>query len=318
MPGEAKSTSAHSGMRKVPGCVFTMGSARFYPEESPPRQVRVDTFLMDEAPVTNAQFAAFVAATGHVTVAETPLRAEDYPGLAPEMAAAGSAVFDPSAAGDGPARGAHWWQFRAGACWHRPRGPGSSLDGLEAHPVVHVAHADALAFARWAGKALATEAEWECAARGGLEDADYAWGDTLAPAGAMLANYWQGTFPYVNEQLDGWGATSPVRSFPANAFGLYDLIGNVWEWTDDWWSLPAATQDPSKACCVPRNPRGGAEVESLDPLLAARVPRKVIKGGSYLCAENYCRRYRPAARHPQAWDSPTGHIGFRCIVRVAP
>ncbi len=298
-------------MRHVPGGVFTMGSGRFYPEEAPPRRVRVDAFLMDEVPVTNAAFAAFVAATGHVTVAETPLRPEDYPGLAPELAVAGSAVFDVAAASQGQVP---QWQFIAGASWRHPLGPASDLAGLSEHPVVHVAHADALAYAHWAGKVLPTEAQWECAARGGLDDADYAWGDELAPAGAMLANYWQGPFPHRNDRLDGWERTSPVRSFAANAFGLHDLIGNVWEWTEDWWSLPAPGAAPVKSCCIPQNPRGGMETASLDPLQATRMPRKVIKGGSHLCAENFCQRYRPAARHPQAVDSPTSHIGFRCVM----
>ena len=305
---------ARAGMCLVPGGVFTMGSERFYPEEAPQRRVRVDAFLMDAAPVTNAEFAVFVAATGYLTVAEKPLRVEDYPGLDPEMAVAGSAVFDTSASavslGETP-----WWQFRPGACWRLPLGHGSSLEGLEAHPVVHIAHADAAAYADWMGKSLPTESEWELAARGGLEGADYAWGDELAPGGAMLANYWQGHFPHVNECLDGWAYTSAVRSFAANAYGLYDLVGNVWEWTDDWWSTPSATGVARKACCIPHNPHGGLESESLDHLVAARVPRKVIKGGSYLCAENYCQRYRPAARHAQAVDSPTGHIGFRCVLR---
>ena len=291
-----------------------MGSARFYAEEAPPRRVCVDAFFMDEVPVTNADFAAFVAATGHVTVAEQPVRAEDYPGLAPELALAGSAVFMADT-GQQSTNPTPWWHFRPGACWHHPNGPESTLGGLGLHPVVHVAHADALAYARWAGKALPTEAEWEFAARSSLHDADYAWGDELAPAGAMLANYWQGPFPHVNERLDGWEGTSPVRSFAPNSYGLYDLIGNVWEWTDDWWSLPSAQPANLKTCCAPRNPRGGGELESLDPQVPARMPRKVIKGGSYLCAENYCRRYRPAARHPQAWDSPTSHIGFRCVLR---
>jgi sulfatase modifying factor 1 len=305
---------ATQAMRYVPGGLFTMGSARFYPEEAPPRRVRVDAFLMDEVPVTNAAFAAFVAATGHLTVAETPLRAEDYPGLAPELAVAGSAVFDVGAAARGHVP---QWHFVAGADWRHPLGPQSNLEGLDDHPVVHVAHADALVYARWAGKELPTEAQWECAARGGLDDADYAWGDELAPAGAMLANYWQGPFPDRNDRLDGWERTSPVRSFAANPFGLHDLIGNVWEWTEDWWSLPVAGTAPVKACCIPANPRGGPETGSLDPLQATRVPRKVIKGGSHLCAENFCRRYRPAARHPQAIDSPTSHIGFRCVAPMS-
>lgn len=307
-------------MRPVPGTPFMMGSQRFYPEEAPVRRVRVDGFLMDEVPVTNAAFAAFIAATGHVTVAESVPRMEDYPGMAAEFAVAGSAVFDTHThtktdTKAGPDGIAPSWQFRPGTSWRHPLGPESSLQGLAEHPVVHVAHADALAYAQWVGKALPTEAEWELAARGGLEGADYAWGDELAPAGAMLANYWQGHFPYANDRLDGWYRTSPVASYAANGYGLFDLIGNVWEWTTDWWSMPVAAAAAHKSCCIPHNPRGGEEHASLDPVLAVRIPRKVIKGGSHLCAANYCQRYRPAARHPQAIDSTTGHIGFRCVVR---
>ena len=305
------------GMRYVPGGAFTMGSDRFYPEEAPARRVRVDSFFMDAVPVTNAAFATFVAATGYVTVAETAPREEDYPGIGAEFALAGSAVFDVNAADGGDGR-PPWSQFRAATSWRDPLGPGSGLEGLADHPAVHVAFADALAYAVWAGKSLPTEAEWEFAARSALEGADYAWGDELAPRGAVLANYWQGEFPNANEPHDGWKRTSPVGSYPANAYGMFDLIGNVWEWTTDWWSLPSTAQvRPAalKSCCIPHNPRGGQEYASLDPVLAARIPRKVIKGGSHLCAPNYCQRYRPAARHPQGVDSTTSHIGFRCVIR---
>ena len=317
MSGSSREVSPRSGMRLVPGGEFTMGSERFYPEEAPSRRVRVDAFLMDEAPVTNAAFAAFVAATSYVTVAEKPVLAQDYPGLDPELAIAGSAVFDAGRSAGASGR-TPWWQFRPGACWHHPWGAQSGLDGLEAHPVVHIAHADALAYADWVGKSLPTEAQWEFAARGGLEDADFAWGDTLAPAGVMLANYWQGPFPHLNECLDGWERTSPVRSYAANAYGIFDLIGNVWEWTEDWWSLPSVPGVVAQgSCCAARDRPGAAERDSLDPTAATRVPRKVIKGGSFLCAANYCQRYRPAARHAQAVDSPTEHIGFRCVASLA-
>lgn len=292
-----------------------MGSDHCYPEERPSHRASVDPFLMDETPVTNAAFAAFVEATGYLTVAERPLALEDHPGLPSTLAIAGSAVFD-SERGEGRFAQTPWWQFRAGACWRHPLGSGSDLNDLDQHPVVHIAYADAAAYAEWAGKSLPTEAEWEFAARGGLAVCEYAWGDELAPGGAMLANYWQGEFPHHNACLDGWFRTSPVGSFPANAYGLVDLIGNVWEWTDDWWAIPRVAQAGSPHCCSQHNPHGGQEFESLDPMLASRVPRKVIKGGSYLCAENHCRRYRPAARHAQAIDSPTGHVGFRCVVRL--
>jgi len=254
-----------------------MGAVRFYPEERPLRTAVVADFWMDAAPVTNAAFAAFVVATGHVTLAE---------------AQGDSAVFTQP----GPATHGSWWSLVRGACWRRPLGPGSSLVGLDEHPVVHVALADAAAYANWAGKRLPTEAEWEFAARGGLHGVDYAWGEELAPGGHMLANYWQGEFPYENTAQDGWERTSPVRSFPPNGYGLHDMIGNVWEWTADDWSLPGAPAAHLPRCC-------GAEAGSA---------QKVVKGGSYLCARNYCQRYRPAARHPQPADTPTGHIGFRC------
>jgi formylglycine-generating enzyme required for sulfatase activity len=277
--------------------------------------VRVDGFWIDETPVTNRQFAAFVAATGYRTFAETPPDPADYPGMRPEMARAGSLVFHrPQGAVDLDDIG-RWWRFQFGANWRQPLGEGSSIAGLEDHPVVHVAYADTEAYAAWAGRSLPTEAEWEYAARAGL-DTEFAWGEELAPEGRMLANYWQGEFPRENRILDGWGRTSPVRSFPANPFGLYDMIGNVWEWTSDWYALPGNETEHSGSCCVPANPRGGTEQRSYDPAMAAlRIGRKVLKGGSHLCAPNYCQRYRPAARYAHPIDTSTGHIGFRCIVR---
>jgi formylglycine-generating enzyme required for sulfatase activity len=212
-----------------------------------------------------------------------------------------------------------WWQLVAGASWRHPYGPGSTCRGLEAHPVVHVAYEDALAYATWAGKELPTEAEWELAARGGLENAEYAWGDTFTPGGRHMANTWQGRFPHENTALDGFERTSPVRSFAPNGYGVYDMIGNVWEWTSDYYAAHA-DEAAGKPCCVPRNPRRSNTVAaSFDPHAPAlRIPRRVIKGGSHLCAPEYCRRYRPAARQPQAIDSPTSHLGFRCMARRAP
>ncbi|MEH3104927.1 MAG: formylglycine-generating enzyme family protein [Sphingomonas phyllosphaerae] len=311
-------------MRRLDGGRFRMGSSAFYPEEAPTRLVSVDPFWIDEVPVTNAAFRRFVDATGYVTLAEIAPDPRDYPGLAPDMAKPGSLVFERTAGPVDLGDYGQWWHFRYGADWHHPLGPDSDLDGLDDHPVVHVAHVDALAYATWAGKSLPTEAEWEYAARGGLDGAEYAWGDELAPGGAMLANYWQGLFPYANQLLDGYERTSPIRTYPANGFGLYDMIGNVWEWTDDWYGLPARTVDAGKSkarssgdcCAVPANPRGARERDSHDAALPG-IARKVIKGGSHLCAENYCQRYRPAARHPQAIDSSTTHIGFRCVMREA-
>lgn len=304
-------------MRRLDGGRFMMGSDRHYPEEAPVRAVRVDPFWIDETPVTNAQFARFVEATGHETTAEIPPDPKDYPGLDPAMARAGSLVFEKPVGPVDLRDVAAWWEFRFGADWRAPLGPGSSIAGLEDHPVVHVTHADAAAYAAWAGKRLPTEAEWEFAARGGLDGADYAWGDDLAPGGAMLANYWQGRFPLVNLLTDGWERTSPVRSYPANGHGLYDMIGNVWEWTADWYGARQA-QDKRRdgPCCTIENPRGGRRDQSYDPANpVAKIGRKVVKGGSHLCADNYCQRYRPAARRPQAVDSSTSHIGFRCIAR---
>lgn len=301
-------------MIRLEGGVFSMGSDRFYPEEAPVRQVRVDPFWIDVAPVTNADFAHFVAETGHVTTAEIAPDPRDYPGLLPELAYAGSLVFEPSL-GPVDLNQVNWWEFRIGAYWRAPLGPQSDLAGLMDHPVVHVTHADALAYATWAGKSLPTEAEWEFAARGGLEAADYAWGDALAPDGAMLANYWQGPFPHGNSLADGYLRTSPVRSYPANVFGLFDMIGNVWEWTDDWYGTAKPHKKRYGSCCIPENPRGGTRGGSFDKANPIRIPRKVMKGGSHLCAADYCQRYRPAARYAQPVDTSTSHVGFRCIAR---
>lgn len=305
-----------TGMRHVAAGEFLMGSDSFYPEEAPVRRVRVDGFWIDETPVTNREFARFVDATGHRTLAEIAPDPRDYPGMDPAMARAGSLLFQRTSGPVDLQDYSQWWQFSFGTDWRHPHGPESSLDGLEDHPVVHVAFADAQAFAQWSNKSLPTEAEWEFAARGGLDGAAYAWGDALAPDGAMLANYWQGAFPFANTLDDGFERTSPVRHYPANGYGLFDMIGNVWEWTTDWFAQPRIERKTKGSCCVPANPRGGSRRESFDPALPdIPIPRKVLKGGSHLCAANYCQRYRPAARHPQAVDSSTSHIGFRCIIR---
>jgi formylglycine-generating enzyme required for sulfatase activity len=297
-------------MRRIAGGEFWMGSDRHYPEEGPARRVQVDPFLIDVGPVTNAEFASFVAATGHVTLAERAPDPAQYPEADPALLKPGSAVFTPPNAPVATADPFLWWAYVQGADWRHPRGPQSSIDGLDQHPVVHVAAADAEAYARWADKRLPTEAEWECAARGGLDRAAYAWGDELATGGRRLANYWRGRFPHENLDARGPVLTSPVGAFPANGFGLHDMIGNVWEWTSDWYAMPQA---PASPCCVPSNPRGGSEAASRDPNDPGRnFGRRVLKGGSHLCAENYCRRYRPAARYPQTIDTTTSHIGFRC------
>jgi formylglycine-generating enzyme required for sulfatase activity len=302
-------------MVPIPGGRFAMGSDRHYPEEAPVHQVEIDGFLIDRYPVTNRDFARFVAETGHVTFAELAPDPTDYPGALPEMLFAGSLVFAPPRHRVDTRDWSQWWRFVEGADWRRPAGAASAKKALDMHPVVHVTFADALAYARWAGKDLPTEAEWEYAARGGLDGAEYAWGDVFAPNGRHMANTWQGEFPAQNLLKDGYARTSPVGAFPPNGHGLYDMIGNVWEWTSDWFTA-RHPPDPSKACCIPRNPRGGPEQESHDPCQPVRIARKVVKGGSHLCAPNYCRRYRPAARHAQPVDSSASHIGFRCVVRA--
>ena len=295
-----------------------MGSDDHYAEERPAHLVHVDGFWIDRYPVTNTSFEQFVAETKHVTLAEIAPDPAEYPGALPELLHPRSMVFvKPSHAID-LRFVANWWCYMLGADWRHPHGQDSDLEGLEHHPVVHVAYADAEAFARWAGKSLPTEAEWEHASRGGLAGAPYAWGQELMPEGRVMANTWQGRFPYENLLIDGYEGTSPVGAFPANGFGIYDMIGNVWEWTSDWYR-PRHEEAQKPGCCVPRNPRGAPEQESYDPAeRTIRIPRKVLKGGSHLCAPNYCRRYRPAARHPEPIDTSTSHVGFRCIVRAAP
>ena len=299
----------------IPGGTFRMGSDRHYPEEAPVHRVTVDGFFIDRTPVTNAQFKEFVNETRHVTFAEIAPDPKDYPGALPHMIFAGSLVFTVPAHPVDLRHWGEWWSLMQGANWRHPYGPKSNIRGLDDHPVVHVTFADALAYAHWAGKELPTEAEWEFAARGGLDGAEYSWGDEFAPGGRHLANTWQGAFPRENDNEDGFARTSPVNAFPANGYGVHDMIGNVWEWTTDWYS-PKHEADAPKACCIPENPRGGREEASYDPCQPdIKIPRKVIKGGSHLCAPNYCRRYRPAARHAEPIDTSTSHVGFRCVVR---
>jgi sulfatase modifying factor 1 len=297
----------------VPGGIFRMGSNEHYPEEAPTHDVRLDGFWIDTTTVTNREFADFVAATGYTTVAERDLDPSEFPGAPPENLVAGSLVFTPTA---GPVDLRHlsqWWTWTPGASWRHPEGPRTSIAGRETHPVVHVAHEDAAAHAAWIGKALPTEAEWERAARGGLDSATYTWGNEPERAGEKRAHYWHGEFPWRADS--GYGTTAPVGSYPPNGFGLLDMAGNVWEWTDDWYTS-RHPDDPDKPCCVPVNPSGGTLEQSYDPLQPQfSIPRKVIKGGSFLCADSYCLRYRPAARRPQMIDTGMSHIGFRCVVR---
>jgi formylglycine-generating enzyme required for sulfatase activity len=285
----------------IPAQTAMLGSNSHYPEEAPAREVSVDGFWMQRHQVTNADYAEFVAATGHVTVAERPVDPDMYPGAPPENLVPGSLVFRRTA---GPVDLRHinlWWTWTPGACWNHPRGPRSSVTGRERHPVVHIAYADAEAYARWAGLELPTEAEWETAARGGLSGATYTWGDTPERPGQRLANYWHGEFPYLPDT--GYGTTTPTGSFAPNDYGLFDMAGNVWEWTTDWY-----TRDhTARSCCAE---------DSYDPAQPRfEIARKVVKGGSFLCADNYCMRYRPAARRPQMIDTGMSHIGFRCVRR---
>jgi sulfatase modifying factor 1 len=299
----------------IPGGSFMMGSDRHYPEEAPAHRVSVDGFWIERHPVTNDRFARFVAATGYVTDAERAADPAIYKGAKPELLAPASVVFVKPRERVDLRNQYHWWAYIPGANWRHPEGPGSSIEHRQDHPVVHVTFEDAKAYARWVGRELPTEAEWERAARGGLDGAEFGWGDELFPDGKYMANTWQGEFPIENKKEDGFEGTAPVGSFPPNGYGLYDTIGNVWEWTVDWF---LARRPASGGCCTAtHNPRGGSREASFDARAPeSPIPRKVMKGGSFLCAPNYCRRYRPAARMAQPIDTSTCHLGFRCIVRA--
>lgn len=293
----------------IPGGTFRMGSDTHYLEEAPAREVEVSDFHLARTTVTNARYSAFVAETGYLTVAERPIEPADFPGAPAENLLPGSMVFTGT---PGPVDLRHlsqWWTWLPGASWRHPFGPGSGIEALGEHPVVHVACEDAEAYASWAGLVLPTEAQWERAARGGLAGTDYTWGDDPEASGVALANHWRGDFPW--RAVAGFGATTAVDSFPRNGFGLADMAGNVWEWTSDWYVEQRHTD--VAPCCAPRDPRGGTPEDSLDPRQPQfRVPRRVIKGGSFLCADSYCLRYRPAARRPQMTDTGMSHLGFRC------
>jgi sulfatase modifying factor 1 len=289
-------------MARVPGGSFLMGSDRFYREERPVRRVCVEEFSIDCHPVTNAEFRSFVDATGYLTLAERAPDPARYPDADPALLVPGSLVFDKPRARVSLGDHRAWWAYVPGASWRHPEGPDSSLDGRTDHPVVHVAHEDACAYAAWAGKALPTEPEWEFAARGGLDGATFPWGDEFAPEGRLMANIWLGQFPWQSLKPDGGFRTTAVESFPANGYGLYDVAGNVWEWTTSPFQRAAAPR-ASAACCA-------ASTEVRSDL------RCTVKGGSHLCAPNYCLRYRPAARQGVAMDTSTSHIGFRCLLRL--
>lgn len=295
----------------IPGGTFLMGSDHHYPEEAPANSATVVGFWIDRAPVTNAQFLKFVKATGYRTLAERPADPALYPDAQADRLAPASIVFVPPPGPVGQGNPYRWWQYIPGANWRHPEGPGSSIKGREHHPVVHIAWEDTQAYAIWLGKQLPTEAEWERAAWGGRENVEFAWGDELHPGGRAVANTFQGDFPHHNSLLDGYARTSPVGAFPANGYGLVDMIGNVWEWTDSWYGL----HNPEPAgCCA--SAQQALKESSVDPTSQhGSTPRKVVKGGSFLCAPSYCRRYRPAARMAQGIDTSTCHMGFRCIVR---
>ncbi len=300
-------------MVKIPGATFLMGSDRHYPEEAPARKVTVDGFWIDQGPVTNRDFGRFVRKTRYVTMAEKAPDSKHYPGARPDLLIPFSSVFVAPSHRVSLTDPYQWWRPVPGADWRHPLGPGSSIRDKPDHPVVHVAWADVVAYARWAGKEIPAEAEWELAARGGLDGAEFAWGDELNPDGRWMANTWQGEFPVQNTGADGYERTSPVGAFAGNGYGLYDMIGNVWEWTSDWYAADHAVD--VAACCAGRQAVDARE-QSIDRHDPARIPRKVMKGGSHLCAPNYCRRYRPAARMAQPVDTPTSHLGFRCVVRA--
>ena len=301
--------ATREGMVHIGAGRFLMGSANFYPEEAPVREVAVGAFWIDSHTVTNREFSRFVRKTGYVTVAERPLAAGDFPGA--EHVLPGAMVFRKTTGPVDLSDWRQWWDYVPGTSWRHPEGPGSSIESRQDHPVVHVAYEDAVAYATWSGKRLPTEAEWEYAARGGLAGKSFTWGDEMEPGGKPAANTWQGEFPWQNLCADGYERTAPVGQFPPNGYGLYDMAGNVWEWTSDWYA--ATPEKPRSACCAAESPHASIE-RSYDPAFPEiRIPRKVLKGGSFLCAPNYCLRFRPAARSPQMIDSGMSHVGFRCV-----
>ncbi len=288
---------------ELPGGSFRMGSTSFYSEEAPIHTAAVGAFVVELHPVTNGQFAQFVDATGFLTVAEQAVDPALFPGADPADLVPGAMVFRPASGPVNLRDWRQWWTWAPGASWRHPLGPDSTVGDKADHPVVQVAYPDAAAYARWAGRRLPTEAEWEYAARGGTTTV-YPWGDDERPDGRLMANTWQGRFPYRNDSALGWIGTSPVGTFSPNEFGLVDLIGNVWEWTTTEFSAHHRLDRPPRSCCPP----SASAVASPDPTIS-----QTLKGGSHLCAPEYCHRYRPAARSPQSQDTATSHIGFRCV-----
>ncbi|MBT7800822.1 MAG: formylglycine-generating enzyme family protein [Tateyamaria sp.] len=298
---------------------FLMGSEHHYAEEAPVREIRVSGFWIDQYAVTNAEYANFIEKTGYVTVAERPLDPSNFPGVDPFLLQAGSMVFSMTKGPVSLQDIRQWWSYVPGASWRHPEGPGSDLKGRANHPVVQIAFEDAKSYAAWASKDIPTEAEWEFAARGGLEGAEYVWGNSFEPDGKRMAKTWQGDFPWRNKAKKKLERTSPVGSYPGNGYGLFDMVGNVWQWTSDYYVAghPSKKQE-GPFCCTLDNPRGPTMHQSLNSHTnGIPVPSKVVKGGSFLCAPSYCRRYRPAARHAQQIDTGMSHIGFRCITRLS-
>ncbi|NEP87005.1 MAG: formylglycine-generating enzyme family protein [Okeania sp. SIO2C2] len=306
-PAQASSTdnSCPEGMVFIPGGTFTMGSDSHYPSEVSASDVTVDSFCIDRHEITNAEFRKFVKATGYKTIAERPLSKSQFPNLTDDQRQPGSLVFQPPSEGIQQVAYLSWWHWTVGANWQHPYGPKSNIRGKDNYPVVHIAYDDAVAYANWVGKSLPTEAQWEYAARGGLEEQEFTWGNQYS---AKKANTWQGMFPFFNTKEDKYLGTAPVESFPPNGYGLYEMTGNVWELTSDWYQVGHSGKDHSL------NPIGPDKTVSFDPIKPQEGALHVIKGGSYLCAKNYCSRYRPAARESQAPDTGTTHIGFRLVV----
>lgn len=308
-----------TGMVLIEAGSFVMGSDESYAEthEMPSIEVQIKSFYIDRTEVTNADFSRFVEKTGYLTVAERPIDWErlkkelpaDVPKPPDSLLVPGSLVFSPPA---GPVpfdRLDRWWKWVPGASWKHPEGPSSSLDGRMNHPVVHIAFEDAEAYAVWAGKRLPTEAEWEYASRGGQTGKRFAWGDEIAPGGQFLANYFQGDFPHANTSADGFESTAAVGSFPPNGYGLFDMIGNVWEWTSDYYRPDTKELYRAQGSC--HDPLGPSD--SFDPNDPYASDKRVIKGGSFLCSEQYCSNYRPSSRMASSFDSGQGHLGFRCV-----
>jgi formylglycine-generating enzyme len=295
-------------MVEVPAGCFVMGSEDHYAEERPAHEEHVSEFLIDQHPVTNAKFRRFVKDTNHRTTAEITPAAEDFPDADPDDLVPGSLVFRPTSGPVPLADWRRWWHWTPGADWRAPEGPGSSVGGRELHPVVHVSFEDALAYARWAGKDLPTEVEWEYAARAGRPPTSYAWGDEFMPRGRPMANTWHGEFPWQTGKPPGKDRTTPVGRFPANDWGLVDMMGNVWEWTASAWTDDHGGRagEASPSCCAPLGLLGALQESD----------RNVMKGGSHLCAPSYCLRYRPPARQGQGVRSSTSHLGFRCVIRA--